>query len=138
MVKTEQPCGDGLVLRLNEAHWKCNFSLKYFIPVGIETFMGVALADCKKEEFDSWGAFFSGFVNNVAYSYKTKRVKKRKNKNKNKQKKKARARWCIFVIIYFTFPVLLASTYNAFEINRNVYLFNTALMTVFDISLLAT
>ena len=31
------------------------------------------------------------------------------------------------------FPGLLASTYNTLEINRNVYLSNTALMTVFDI-----
>ena len=53
MVKTEQPCDDWLVLRLNEAHRKCNFSIKYFIPFGIETFMGSALADCEKEEFDS-------------------------------------------------------------------------------------
>ena len=53
MVKTEQTFDDWLVLRLNEVPWKCNFSLKYFIPFGIETFMGVALADCEKEEFDS-------------------------------------------------------------------------------------
>ena len=75
--------------------------------------------------------FFFGSVNNLSYFYKTKRVKKKEEEEeekKNKQKKR-----CVFVIIYFTFPVLLASTYDTFEINKKVYLYNAALMTVFDI-----
>ena len=74
--------------------------------------------------------FFSGFVNNVSYSHKTKRVKKKKKQQQ--QQKSARSMMC-FCDNLSTFPVLLASTYNTFEINRNVYLCNTALMNVFYI-----